>query len=629
MSRASLHRLASVLVPLLVLASGCGGQPPPAKASPRPVVAMALEILAPNPPLLVTGVAEPYREAEVSFEVSGRITSILDVGRTVEFKSREKTPAEIEEEVARRKATGQDMESWEPEPLEHTGDVMAQIDDTSYFQRLEAARFKLETIKKALGAQRLDLEQLVPATIARAKAQRDAAESEIASARATVASAESNMVTARADRDRNQKLLEDRQISRAEFDQYQNAYATAAANLEKAQAGLQAAQQKAAASEAALTEAQAARLVKAEQVAQTESQRAELEIAVQQARTDLERCLLRAPFVGRVTAVYASQGDFVAAGQPVLRLTLIDPIRVSATVSADRERQILPGSHVRVQPKGLEAFETEHEELFGTVFEKAAVADAATRTFRIDVMVRNARRRLADPGLGQAAKIRFRELLPAVDHYHGEGGPIYICHSCCVKTEDGKYVVYRVKGGKFGQPRPRGLFLQRLQLERIEIRLVSGGPEEFMQILNWSFRHVEPVEGFTLEHGDLLINFKHLDPEAVEKGLVLERFQWAIRPGDLVPLLFDVEPSPEGFWVPDDAIRARNEERSVFAIEGRTAREIPVTVHESCGRLRRIEGQDLEPDLKLVVLGVHYLFDGAEVVVSRQVDLETLLGCDR
>jgi len=592
--------------------AACGQAAPRAEAPPRPVVTIPLSRMAPSPPLAVTGVAEPYREAEVSFEVSGRITRLLDVGRTVEVTTMLKEGAE---------------DDGGPDVLEHVGEVLAEIDKTSYRQRLQAAQLRLATARAGLEAQKLDLEQVAPKTVARAQAQRDSAETQIASARASVQSAESSRATTAADLARSVQLLRDKQISKAEFDQVQNAHDTAVANLAKAEAGLRSAEQQLEGYEASLAEAKASLDLKAANVGQTQAQIAEIAVSVAQAETDLERCTLRAPFGGRITAIHASQGDFVAAGRPVLRLTLIDPMKVSVTVSADRERLILPGSHARVRPKEFADFDTQYEELFGTVFEKGAVADPATRTFRIEVMVRNARRRVAGDAEQGLTRIGFREILPAVERRFGEGGPLFVCRECCLH-EGQKHALYRLKGGKFAQPRPARLFEGRLDLERVEVLPHADGPADFMQILNWSFQRVEAAPGFTLENGDLFVNFDRDDLTAasIEQGAVFDRFEWAIRPGDLVPVTFDVERRPEGFWVPDDAIRVQGEQRSVFAVEDGKAREIPVSVHESSGRLRRIEGAGLEVGRRLVVLGVHYVFDGADVTVAREGNLDTYTG---
>ena len=59
------------------------------------------------------------------------------------------------------------------------------------------------------------------------------------------------------------------------------------------------------------------------------------------------------------------------------------------------------------------------------------------------------------------------------------------------------------------------------------------------------------------------------------------------------------------------------------------ARAIPVTIHGSSGRLRRIEGAELQPGMKLVVKGTHYVFDGAEVAIAEEEALEAFMEAGR
>ncbi len=610
--------LAALLFVSLLL--GCGGDQPPPPETARTVIVMPLTETTPEPPFEVTGVAEPYREADVSFEVSGRVTFILDVGRNVDVQTRPKTETELAtaRENAVKNARGEIIERIDP--LVHTGDVIAQVDPTSYKQRLDAAQMRLKTAEASLKATIIDAEQLAPAAVKRARAQRDAALSDVEATRAMIASYQSTKDRSERELERYTELRRTKQVSQSELDQYQNQFDTALANLAQSKAALQTAVQQANSLEAALTEAEASVLVKNENVGRGRAELAELKVAVEQAQTDLDRCTLRAPFIGRITNVMASNGDYVQAGSPVMRITLIDPIKVACTVSADRERDIEPGNYAAVMPERLKDFGSD-EPLIGTVFEKGAVADPTTRTFRIEVMVRNARRLLAKPS-PDAVVINFRALLPAVVRHFGEGGDLYVCETCD-HVKDGRHYVYRVKGIKWGVPRPENLFDRKLELERLEIKWAGNEPRDYMTILNWPFRRVTGKAGLT--NGDLLISFEEVRPEDLASGVIIDQYDWAIRPGDIVPVAFEGKQMAKGFWVPDDAIRALNEKRAVYAVEDGKAREIPVTVYESLGRLRRIGGEGLTAGMKLVVRGVHYVFEGAKTFVSSEIELATIL----
>ena len=122
----------------------------------------------------------------------------------------------------------------------------------------------------------------------------------------------------------------------------------------------------------------------------------------------------------------------------------------------------------------------------------------------------------------------------------------------------------------------------------------------------------------------MLLNFDGLDqdePEIerqIEKGVVLEQPDWAIRPGDLVPVTFDMRAAVPGLYVPNRAIMALNDERSVYVLKGDRVKKVPVTLHETSRQHRRVEGPGLVEGVRVVVRGAHYCHDGAKVVVLRE-----------
>ncbi len=595
--------LAYVALLVLILSPGCGGDDETPPEAARTVTVMTLREESIVPAVTFTGVAEPYRETELGFEVSGRLQAIVDVGQMVEVLTWKNEAGEVV----------------------HEGDILAQIDSTTYEQRKEAAELKLAAAEARLKTLLVELNEVGDARVARAKAQRDAANENVNAAKAAVESADSTRRIAEVDLERNRKLyMKDRAISKSELDKYQNAYDTAVANLSQEAARLSAVQQLAFAGEAAVTEAEALQKLQAKKVAATRAEIKELENAVRQATTDLERCTLRAPFPGRVTYVHASHGDFVQAGTPVVTLTLIDPIKVSVTVASDTERDIKPGHHAKVFPAGLEGSEYEKQFLTGTVFEKGSVADPSTRTFRIDIIVRNARRLMNVSVPGEVWRISFRQMLPAVQRRFGEGGPLFVGEGCMLGKDETR-TVYRVKGWKFGvlPPRPYELLRGVLPLERLQVTPTGEGPDDYMHVLSWRFRRVTPGDGPQLEYGDVLLNFDGLDQDEaeierqIENGVVLEQPDWAMRPGDLVPLTFDMGAAVPGLYVPKRAIVALNEDRSVYVLEGDRVKKVPVTLHEASRQRLRVEGPGLVEGVRVVVRGAHYCHDGAKVVVLR------------
>jgi hypothetical protein len=57
----------------------------------------------------------------------------------------------------------------------------------------------------------------------------------------------------------------------------------------------------------------------------------------------------------------------------------------------------------------------------------------------------------------------------------------------------------------------------------------------------------------------------------------------------------------------------------VFVVESGIARARPVSVHESYGELRRVEGEGIATGSEVIVGGVHYVSDGQPVIVAATV----------
>lgn len=112
---------------------------------------------------------------------------------------------------------------------------------------------------------------------------------------------------------------------------------------------------------------------------------------------DIARTVLRAPFAGTLDRRPAEIGTYVKEGDLVATLIDLDPILVVAQVS---ERDI--GKLTLGKPGQARLITGETVE--GTIRYIAAAAEAATRTFRVELAVPNADRWLAD---GVSAQLRL------------------------------------------------------------------------------------------------------------------------------------------------------------------------------------------------------------------------------
>ncbi len=142
--------------------------------------------------------------------------------------------------------------------------------------------------------------------------------------------------------------------------------------------------------------------------------RAQLDAArarVSQMNTDMARTTISAPFDGILESRFVELGDYLKIGDDLARIVDLDPILVVGAVS---EREI--GS-IKI---GLEATATlvDGRSLTGIVRFIGAVADAATRTFRVEIVIPNQDQSVRDGITTQirlfAAKLRAHFLPPSL-----------------------------------------------------------------------------------------------------------------------------------------------------------------------------------------------------------------------
>jgi len=115
-----------------------------------------------------------------------------------------------------------------------------------------------------------------------------------------------------------------------------------------------------------------------EAIAQLETAKAEL----MRAQLDLEYMTIRAPFDGALQERHVEVGDFVKSGDPIARFVDNRRIIVTANVSEFDAGYVQTGQNAQAQ---LATGETVH----GTIRYVAPVADAATRTFTVELEVDN------------------------------------------------------------------------------------------------------------------------------------------------------------------------------------------------------------------------------------------------
>ena len=356
--------------------------------------------------------------------------------------------------------------------------------------------------------------------------------------------------------------------------------------------------------EAKVKQIEAARKAKLAEWESLVAQVEQAEQAIQQAKADEADCALYAPFDGVVTEVHVIPGAFVQPGQPVVSLMVMDPLKIEVAVSPAIERTLRRGDTVEVYPCGLDQPRT------GWVFQKDPVADSATRTFRVTILVRNLKVAVGLPADPAAAQLpRISETWPLLD---GEPRWLGVELRAVASDERGHYL-WKVEGGG---ARTSGDATSS-SLARLRKVYVELGPRarDFMGL--YTYRELTNAGG--LKEGDLVAAAV---PPGVQDGdrVVLADHRRLFRPGEVVRVKLNSQGAKPGLYVPMAAIIPEAGLHHVFVAEYagerlHVARRRAVGLTGSVGDLRRIEGNKVAEGMLVVLDGAHYLVDGETVQV--------------
>ena len=559
-------------------------------ARDRPVTVLELHSRDFAREVRLTGSVAPYRHEDIGFEVNGRLRWALDLGQEVQG------PAFGD--------TGK---------LVRKGDVVAKLDDTRYRLQVSAIEARLSALKKTLQAQRIDVERVAEANLNAARAQLRVAESEVEVAEQQIEEVGADVDRARKNLARQHSLRDSDSpaFQQKNLDDLAAAHDGALARRQQRKALLLARLQARDAQISMVRAQEATITLKEAEIESTEAKIVELAEKLGRAREDLADTTLHAPFSGRITGIYVSQGAVVSSLQPVVSLTLMDPMQVRVEVSADAERLIRTGDRAWIYPKDPTDPDRAEVEVNALIFETSAAADPNTRTFRMDLMVRNQRRLIHDVAPETKDLPLVTKFLPVVRRYEGEPGPLFV-PSDSIYRENGSAYVLRLPGIGFHDGANRNAIGRHLP-GKIEVELGS----DYFTVIKWNFRSL--TEAGHLREGDFLV----VEPKAKHlNGLVIDRPQWLLRPGDLVPVRFSLDTTPLGYYVPVDAITMVGDRHVVYAVIDGIASVIPVDVHETYQDLRRIEAEALKTGMSVIVGGIHYVTDGERVTVTGKVDAE-------
>ena len=454
------------------------------------------------------------------------------------------------------------------------GTVIARLDREPYEVAVRAAGAAVRTTEARAKVIQKDIEETLPARIKEAQAELEVDELTY---------------------QRNLKLRGENVISQQELDEAKNELQVSSAQLAQVQAQF------------------------ATRTAELESLKAEVEQAketLRRAQVDLEDCVLHSPFRGQISKVHVIPGGYAEEGQPVVTVQMMDPMKVQIAVSPETDRLLNLNDVVRVH------LDDESEPAEGWVYLKDTVADAATRTFMITLLVRNRREKVGRPDQLPDGAVPTN-LVGGLITEHADGEPPFFVDGASLHEDAEGHYVWRADG-----LRAENLFESSIPAFQVSKHRVKLGARVLPYVQVFTFYEVQDAGDLDVAN-DLLTGRL---PESTKDGdtVFLERERWFLRPGQLVHVDIRRGGTGPGLYVPMHAIAENAQGTFVFVVKAgeegtERAEEVEVSVGEVFGDFRRVEPLQegaLAAGARVVFDGAHYLVSGQAVNAFDQVEVE-------
>ena len=455
------------------------------------------------------------------------------------------------------------------------GTPLAKIDHVQYELAVESASAALEVAQRNLQVAEIRLRDTLPEEIK---------------------SAEADLELARSEYDRAKRLRKQNALSLSELDTAENQFQTSQARL----ASLRSSEKQAEAEKSAAD----ARVRAAEQ-------------DLKNAERDLDNTTLFASFAGQVESVDVVPGSIVSPGSPIMRLQMMNPIKIEIEVSAEQSRQLQQTRQVGISfplPDG------EPREQRAMLYNVDPSADPATRTFTTTFLIINEQMRPALPDQLEGVPLaRTEDLWPLniSEVVNGRPGDVMV-EEGAIESEGAESWIWRVRDTNFGESLPELLKVTKEPVVPGDVRLPFLG--------NWVFRQVSFVDESVTAENLIVGKLEFLDHPREdwdgESVYMDSGMQWMLRPGDLVNVDLSPGLTDPGFYVPVEAIYEDRGSTYVFEVAGdkvvKTEVGVVLPKKLDSGSLLRIEPITegaLSEGAEIVVGGVHYLNDGDQVHV--------------
>jgi multidrug efflux pump subunit AcrA (membrane-fusion protein) len=455
------------------------------------------------------------------------------------------------------------------------GTLIASLGTSRYIVRRDEATARVELAKAQATEARTELERAIPERIKAATADEERKRSEFI---------------------RQEQLLTKNATSQTRFEQAKNELAQ---------------------SESALAQAKAEQATKTAELAALVAQINQYTQQLNEAELNLNYCQLFSPFTGQISKVHAIAGSYLQEGMPVVTVQMMDPVKVEIAVSQDTDRRLRYNDQLNVY------FPDSDEPINGFVYLKDTVADAATRTFNVTILVRNRRVEVGLPEQYQGQDLHRTTDLYNLESEKADGKPPFYTEEATIHTSsEGQTFVWKVEGITVADL--RGSFEPVFTVKRVNV----GLGEKRLPILQvYRGRELSDLGG--LDPSKDLVTGKL--PDGVQDGdrVFLSRREWLLRPGQLVSVELKGETVKSGFYVPRPAILRTDGKHYVFIAEDsgsgeELAKRVEVKIDELIGDYRRIEAVQegrLGDGTKLILDGAHYLRDGDSVNAFEEVEV--------
>jgi multidrug efflux pump subunit AcrA (membrane-fusion protein) len=453
-----------------------------------------------------------------------------------------------------------------------SGTPLARIDSTRYQLNFKSVEAQITTMTKQREAQQIELDSLIPA-------QKKAADAELVFQNSEVA--------------RITPLAATGAVTRAEYDRTIANRDAAAASVSQYLANLQ---------------------TKQSEIASTDAKILELNQSLADAQRDVDECELMSSFTGQVADVHVIPGGYVTSGQPVITVQMMDPIKVEFEASAETSRNL---NFSELIPLRVTMPDGKIRQMKGYLYMVDPVADSGTRTFTVTLLLRNQK---VSPALSEEtgeAFARVDGLRKIMTDMEGYPGTQFVDEEAIYKDEQGSFI-WKVAGRSLDEGENNRSPVIKVSKIRVEL-----GQRRVQLLGNWNLQEVrvQPAQDFDQEKDLVARKILFRSGETTWDGdtMVLDQTRWMLRPGDLVDVDVADAPTPEGFYVPMDAIVDQASKKFIFIDDAGHAKRVEVVLTHSSDVLKRIEPKDENVVLEgknVIVSGVHYLVDGEPITFS-------------